>query len=213
LEDWRFCYALLSFLAVAHAAKIFDENRTKITPVDLTEIKAYERGKKAIQIDSRWLTYILTEQNEPSTQLPNPYFDLVITQADLNSWGEAGSNLWNTDHPLIKRAAQLGLCRHAGSILLKSGLTLSAVWFDPVIYIQTDYAVLVKKNSVDLPFDQADLSFVKFEDFLDVFQSKVEKVKENPARYYFPGIDLNNSQDLELYEKLLQMGQDEQPSA
>ncbi len=53
--------------------------------------------------------------------------------------------------------------------------------------------------------------FVKFKEFLDVFREKIEQVKEEPALYYFSGINPQNNRDISLYDNLIKLGQDELP--
>jgi hypothetical protein len=211
LADWRYCYSLLAFLSHTPRVTIYDEESEMILASSLTDSGAAERGSKALQGDYKFLKGLIIKNNEPNVQLPNPWFDLVVTREDLTEISTSDDGFMLLEKKLIEMASPLGFCRHANQILMKDGATLNAIWFEPAIYQETDYAILVKKNSLGLPFSEAEMSFVKFKDFLDIFQDKIQQVKEKPACYYFSGIDRKNDQEFNLYEKLTNLGQDKLP--
>ena len=209
--DWRLCFFILEKLSREQRSTVQAENGQILHLSALSPASAERRGLEEVQAGLRFLRAFLIEQAEPILRLPNPRYDIAIHPEDFTAWTASPDPARAFETDLAARTAPLAACRHASLVLLKDGLTLNALGFEAAIYPASDYAALSKSGAQPLPGQPPELRYVRFSDFLDIFEGSLERVQSSPPGYYLPGIDLSQAQDLERYARLHERGQDELP--
>jgi hypothetical protein len=210
-EDWRMAYALMQYLVEKHDGVASETGSSgRLGYAALSEAGALVRAEKALDADFNVLKRMLVDGNEPFIRLPNAAFDLLVTQAEFKPLTLPGADKQGWVAVLQDRAARLGLCHRANVLQTKDGTQVSIIITEPAIYAQTDYAAITEENLFDKDTVRS-IHYIRFEELVDFMGPRMEKVKEDPPRYYLPGFDLDQVEDLILYRRLYEDGLDYLP--
>lgn len=210
-EDWRMGYALMQFLVEKYEGVVSETGAGgRLGYASLSEADALQRAEQFLQPDFDVLKRMLVDGDEPFVKLPGPWFDLTVTQEELKPFTQPGANKMALVERLQERAARLGLCQQANVMQTKDGTRVSIIVTEPAIYALTDFAAITEENLFDKDTVRS-IHYLRFEELVDFMGARMEKVKEDPPRYYLPAFNLDQVEDLILYRRLYEDGLDYLP--
>lgn len=200
--DWRLAFSFLRY-ALGLKASVLTEDRDKVTPDQVTDAEAENRGAEEFCSGVAILRTLLYQQGEEDVALPNWLFTVSVGRREIPDRQLSAAEHRQLHDDLVARADRYMIAHKASTIDLADGTSVFAWAGIATISTQTDMVIFPTH-----PQQTSDVEyrFLPWAEVLEVLADQVEVISGQPATFYFPPFDQGQASDRETWSKLVSRG-------
>ena len=203
--DWILCYAFLRFCAKLRGVTITNEDGQSLKLQQLTDDAARQDCQHSLLRTIALLEQIVLGKGEPAS-LPVRYFALRISPELIQEIAASDQPTALFETRLAESAERYASARVANQIVLKDQRTLTVWACEALIAPISDFIVM--PTSIEAEIETAGYRYIPWEVALMLISSRAEPLGLPPKSFYFPALNLHDSEDAHLFADLLSLGKE-----
>lgn len=179
--DWRLLMSLLA-LSLEKGARASEEG-TPVRSAELLPAQVDRRARDAFARDLTLIQRLLYGSDEKRVTLPNLWFSMTLTPADLPEGTLTPERIESLHDALASRTSRYAAARRASVIKLKSGATAVVLSEESILAPRADF--LVFPETWENP-ETEDYLFVPWDQALQILGAAAEPIGGQSPAFYFP---------------------------